>query len=206
MLIWSLIIIGAVLIDQITKILISVFLGREESLVIIDGVFRFTYVENEGAAFEMMDEHRWIFMVLSVIGIAAVLIYLWKFRPKSRFACVALSLIVGGGIGNMIDRVRLGYVIDFIDFYTFPNFWVWVFNAADSFICIGAGMIIVYLVADLVGEFRGARAKQKRLVANKAVAESADKSESVESAESAMSSTDTVDQTDSGDGNNGSNE
>ncbi|MBQ7383453.1 MAG: signal peptidase II, partial [Clostridia bacterium] len=157
MLVWILIIIGSVLLDQISKLLIAAFLSRDESLVVIDGIFRFTYVENRGAAFGMMDEHRWIFMVLSVVGIVAIFVYLWKFRPQSRFACVALSFIVGGGIGNMIDRVRLGYVIDFIDFYPFPNLWVWVFNVADSFVCVGAGMLIVYLLIDLVKEFRLAK-------------------------------------------------
>ncbi len=160
MLVWILIIIGAVLLDQVSKILVAEFLSREESLVIIKGVFRFTYVENRGAAFGMMDEHRWIFMVLSVVGIAAVFVYLWKFRPQSKLACVALSFIVGGGIGNMIDRVRLGYVIDFIDFYPFPKLWMWVFNVADSFVCIGAGMLILYLLMDLIKDIKVSRAQK----------------------------------------------
>jgi len=151
---WILLIAGVVLLDQLTKILVWSLMQVGESVDIIPNVFRFTYVQNEGAAFGMLAEHRWIFMVLSVIGIAAMLIYLWRFRPNSRLACTALSLIIGGGIGNMIDRVALGYVVDFLDFCAFPNLWMWVFNVADSCVCIGAGLLILWLVLDMVREVR----------------------------------------------------
>lgn len=160
MLIWILIMIGSVLLDQISKLLVDSFLSREESLDIIGGVLRFTYVENDGAAFGMLGDHRWVFMILSVLGIAAVLFYMWRYRPESKLACIALSFIVGGGVGNMIDRVRLGYVIDFIDFCAFPNLWMWVFNIADSFVCVGAGMLIFYLIMDIIKE--GKHEKLKR--------------------------------------------
>jgi len=154
MIMWILLIAGVVLLDQLTKILVWSLMQVGESVDIIPNVFRFTYVQNEGAAFGMLAEHRWIFMVLSVIGIAAMLIYLWRFRPNSRLACTALSLIIGGGIGNMIDRVVLGYVVDFLDFCAFPNLWMWVFNVADSCVCIGAGLLILWLVLDMVREIR----------------------------------------------------
>lgn len=150
MLVWILIAIGTVILDQVSKLLVIKFLDPEEPFVVIKGLFRFTYVENDGAAFGMLDDHRWVFMVLSVLGIAALCVYLWKFTPSSKLASVAVSFIVGGGIGNMIDRVRLGYVIDFIDFYAFPNVWKWVFNVADSFVCVGAAMLILYLVLDII--------------------------------------------------------
>ena len=164
MLIWILVIIGAVLLDQISKLLVVEFLSREEPLVLIKGVFRFTYVENDGAAFGMLDDHRWIFMVLSVIGISAVLFYLLKFKPQSRLACVSLSMIIGGGIGNMIDRVRLGYVIDFLDFCAFPDLWMWVFNVADAFVCVGGGLLMVYLVMDIIKEGKAAKAAKAAAV------------------------------------------
>ena len=69
MLIWSLIAVGIVVLDQVSKLLVVEYLDRTESLVVIKGLFRFTYVENDGAAFGMLDDHRWIFMVLSVLGI-----------------------------------------------------------------------------------------------------------------------------------------
>ena len=172
MLIWIVIIAATVLLDQISKILVVELLNREEPFVLIKGVLRFTYVENEGAAFGMLDDHRWVFMVLSVIGIAAVFAYLWKFRPDSKLACVSLSFIIGGGIGNMIDRIfRYGvdangetyhYVVDFIDFYAFPDIWMWVFNIADSFVCVGAGIMMVYLVMDIVKEYKKTSADKKQ--------------------------------------------
>ena len=152
MLIWSLIAVGIVVLDQVSKLLVVEYLDRTESLIVIKGLFRFTYVENDGAAFGMLDDHRWIFMVLSVLGILALCFYLWKFTPPSRLANVAITFVIGGGIGNMIDRVRLGFVIDFIDFYAFPNVWKWVFNVADSFVCIGAGLLMLYLVLDIIKE------------------------------------------------------
>ena len=158
MLVWILIIIGAVLLDQSSKLLVVAFLDREEPFVLIKGVFRFTYVENDGAAFGMLDDKRWVFMILSVLGIAAIFVYLWKFRPDSRLACIALSMIIGGGIGNMIDRVRLGYVIDFLDFCAFPNLWMWVFNVADSFVCVGGALLMLYIVIDTVKEAKATKA------------------------------------------------
>lgn len=158
MLVWILVAVGAVLLDQASKLLVVKFLDPEEPFVVIKGLFRFTYVENDGAAFGMLDDHRWVFMVLSVLGIAALCFYLWKFTPPSRLANVAISFIIGGGIGNMIDRVRLGYVIDFIDFYALPNVWKWVFNVADSFVCVGAGLLILYLVLDIIKDGKAKKA------------------------------------------------
>ena len=156
--IWILVIVASVLVDQISKLLVVRFLTEVGSVDVIPGIFRFTYVENRGAAFGMLSEHRWVFMVLSTVAIVALLIYLWKFRPDSGLACTAFSLIIGGGIGNMIDRVRLNYVIDFLDFCAFPKLWVWVFNVADACVCIGAGMLILWCVLAMVEE---ARAKKK---------------------------------------------
>ncbi|MBQ8332099.1 MAG: signal peptidase II [Clostridia bacterium] len=153
MLLWILMIVGSVLLDQVSKRLVVAFLMEKGSVDVIPNVLRFTYVENRGAAFGMLSEHRWIFMVVSTIAILAMLIYLWKFRPESKLACAAISLIVGGGIGNMIDRVYLDYVIDFIDFCAF-DFWVWVFNIADACVCVGGGLLLLWCVLSLIQESR----------------------------------------------------
>ena len=158
--IWGLIAIGIVVLDQVSKLLIVKYLDPTEPFVVIKGIFRFTYVENDGAAFGMLDDHRWVFMVLSVLGILALCFYLWKFTPPSRLANVAISFVIGGGIGNMIDRVRLGFVIDFIDFYAFPEIWKWVFNVADSFVCIGAGLLMLYLVLDIIKDGKEKKANE----------------------------------------------
>lgn len=157
--IWLLISAAVVLLDQATKLLTVHFLEVGESADLIGGVFRFTYVQNRGAAFGMLSNNRWIFMIISVLAIGGMLFYLWKYRPKSAWACVALSMIIGGGVGNMIDRVRLGYVIDMLDFYAF-DFWMWVFNVADACVCVGAGILFVWCLCSIVVESKAEKAKK----------------------------------------------
>ena len=152
MLIWIFVILAAVAADQLTKQLVLQFLDRNESLVVIPKLFRFTYVENRGAAFGMLDEHRWVFMVVSSVAIVLLFFYMFKFSGNSKLLRAGLSLIIGGGIGNMIDRVAYGYVVDFIDFYAFPEVWMWVFNVADACVCVGAGIVALYLIIDIVRE------------------------------------------------------
>ena len=91
----------------------------------------------------MLKDHRWVFMVLSTAAILGIYVCLWIFAKRSPLFCTGLALIVGGGIGNMIDRFRLGYVTDFIDL-RFINFAV--FNVADSFVCIGCAVLFLYLL------------------------------------------------------------
>ena len=196
MIIWLAIIIGAVVLDQVTKILAVTFLDPDSPFVLIDGVFSFTYVENEGAAFGMLSDHRWIFMVISCVAIIAMLIYLWKFRPQSKWACVAISFIIGGGIGNMIDRVRLGYVIDFLDFNALgEEIWPWVFNVADAFVCVGGAILLVWCVVSLIVELSA----EKKAKAVSAAGETAEKVEGGESAEKTENS-ENSEKTESNDG------
>ena len=143
--------------DQLTKWLIITYLP-EGGLPIINGVLRFTYVENTGAAFGILSEHRWLFISISAVAIAGMLWFLFVRKPESRLLGFSLVLLVGGGVGNMIDRVLLGYVIDFIDFHAFPGIWVWVFNVADTSITIGAGLLALYLITSTIDEARAAKA------------------------------------------------
>lgn len=162
MIVWILIIAGAVLLDQVSKILVVEFLDRDTPFVIIEGVFRFKYSENRGAAFGSFEEQRWVFMIASIIGIVGLCIYLFVFKPKSKLACTAISMVIGGGIGNMIDRIfRTGeiykgenVVVDFLDFYAFPDIWNAIFNVADSFVCIGAGLLILWCILSIIRESR----------------------------------------------------
>lgn len=143
------VIVGVVALDQVSKLLVLNFLYQDQ-IQVIPGVLNFTYVENRGMAFGLLSDHRWVFMVLSVLGILLVGYYLFRY-VKSTLGRVALALIVGGGIGNMIDRISLGFVVDFIDFCLF-DFWVWVFNLADAAVCIGAALFILELILELVRE------------------------------------------------------
>lgn len=173
MLVWILVIAGVVILDQLSKILMMNLLPNEEATIpIIKDFFHLTHVRNTGAAFGMFGEEneRWIFIVISTVGIIALFIYLWKFRPESKWACTALSMVIGGGIGNMIDRCfRVGevggeqrhYVFDFIDF---RGIWSYVFNVADAFVCVGAGILIVWCIYSFIQEVK--LEKQKKLAAD----------------------------------------
>ncbi len=143
--------VGIVFADQLTKWLAVIYLQGEPSFPLWKGVLHFTYAKNEGAAFGMLSNHRWVFMVFSALAILVLLFYLFYFRPKSRFVQITLAMIIGGGIGNMIDRCWLGYVIDFIDF-TLIDFAI--FNVADSFVTVGSFMLMGYLVKDIVKEMQ----------------------------------------------------
>ena len=161
------IMIGAIALDQLTKWLTVTCLEYRETVPLWQDVFHFTYERNEGAAFGMLSDHRWVFMVVSTVAIIGLLIYLFRFTPKSKIMQISLSMIAGGGIGNMIDRVYLGYVIDFID-VRLINFAV--FNIADSFVTVGAFLFMGYMIYDTVMEYK----REKETAAKKQEAENTD--------------------------------
>lgn len=118
---------------------------------IIKDVLHLTYIHNRGAAFGMMANSRWVFMIISSVAILLMAAYLYIGRAQSKLYTVSLAIIISGGIGNMIDRIAYGYVIDFIDFCLIDFY---VFNIADSFVCVGAGLLILALVLDIIKEAR----------------------------------------------------
>ena len=130
--------------DQITKLLISSNFKVGESKHIIGGLLDFTYVQNRGAAFGMLANQRWVFLLLTtaiIIGIC----WLWVKGYIDHFTGrMSAVLIVAGGIGNMIDRIALGYVVDFID--VSPLFDFAVFNVADCCVTVGAVIMAVYVL------------------------------------------------------------
>ena len=162
MLIWLMIISGIVFVDQLTKWLTVINIDLYGTIPLIKDVFHFTYVQNTGAAFSIFDEpdERWIFMSISTVAIIALSIYLWKKRNDSKLLGVALSFIVGGGIGNMIDRCLLGYVIDMLDFRII-NFAI--FNVADSFVCVGVGLFALQVILEEINTAK--QEKEKKLFA-----------------------------------------
>ena len=166
MLIWLMIIAGIIFLDQLSKWLTVINLGLGETFPLIEGVFHFTYVRNTGAAFSIFNEpdERWIFMSISTVAIIALSIYLWKNRKGSKLLCIALSFIVGGGIGNMIDRCILKYVIDMLDFRLI-NFAI--FNVADSFVCVGVGLFALAVILDEIKEVKKQKAAKLAAEAEK---------------------------------------
>ena len=155
---YSAIILGGILLDQLTKWLSVKFLTAVDTVPLIKGVLHLTYVENTGAAFGMLKDHRWVFILISTVTIVAFLAYLYLGHAESRLYGISFAMIISGGIGNMIDRLALGYVVDFIDFRLI-NFAV--FNGADSFVCVGAGLMILALILELKREAAAAKAKKE---------------------------------------------
>ena len=153
---YSSIIALGILLDQITKYLTSSFMELYQSIPIIKDVIHITYVQNTGAAFGMMKDSRWVFMISSTVMIIALLLYLYLGHAENRLYGASMAMIISGGIGNMIDRIALGYVVDFIDF-TLIDFAV--FNGADSFVCVGAGLLILALILDIVKEQKAEKEK-----------------------------------------------
>ena len=130
--------------DQISKYI--VYTAQPfESFNFIPYILNITYTTNTGASFGILKNHRWVFMSLSTVALvlmAASIIYLMrkKIKNKNMIISVALALMLGGGFGNMIDRVLRGYVVDFLEF-DFVNFAI--FNIADTFICIGSVLLCI---------------------------------------------------------------
>ena len=156
--VWLLISLAGILLDQVSKWLCMAYLKAVDSVTIIPGLLKLTYLENRGAAFGSFSEHRWVFMIFSTVAIIGVTVYLVAFSERSRLLRWSLALIISGGIGNMIDRISLGYVIDMIDFYVI---WPYIFNVADSFVCIGAGMIVLYCLLEMKKEWENHKEKTK---------------------------------------------
>ena len=146
MLKWTIISVVVIILDQITKAIATAKLVMFDPVAVMP-MFNFTLMHNEGAAFSFLSDaggwQRWFFTVLATIVSIAIFIWIKKLTPQEKGMAISLSLILGGAIGNLIDRVRFGYVVDFIDVYY--NDWHWpAFNIADSAIFVGAAIMIIY--------------------------------------------------------------
>lgn len=135
------IILGTYLLDQTSKAAVQLWMYQGESLPVIPGVFHLTYIHNPGAAFGLMAYQTPVLVTVSLIlmtGVALSYRYIKTGGPLLRYG---LSLVVGGALGNLTDRLRYGEVVDFLDFRIWP-----VFNLADVAIVIGAGLLILELI------------------------------------------------------------
>ncbi len=129
--------------DQVVKAVVSANIPLGDVIPAIPGIFHWTHFHNTGAAFSMLQGGRWLFAAVCLIGLAVTVILVVKKVLTNRFELWCLAAIFGGGIGNLIDRVRLGYVVDMIE-VEFMNFAV--FNVADAFISCGAVALVVYVL------------------------------------------------------------
>ena len=125
-----------VVIDRVTKLFFRSALSNGQSIKIIPNIFHLTLVRNSGSAFGLFRNQALFFIITSILVIGLIIFCVWRYRYKDIFMIVALGLILGGAVGNLIDRVLFGYVIDFLDFRIWP-----VFNIADSSITIGAAIL-----------------------------------------------------------------
>ena len=171
--------VGVIVLDQITKWVIALNLAptwpeqalRGDSVEIIKNFFDITHLKNPGMSFGLFGEdgQRWIFMIISPIALVAIGIYLFKFSKDRLLMKIGLASILGGGISNMIDRIFYGrsffdnpwtifeksfwnelfhgYVVDMFDFH---GIWNAVFNVADSFVCVGAAIVVCTLIYDII--------------------------------------------------------
>jgi signal peptidase II len=139
---------GAVVaLDQAAKALIDRYMDLHESHTLVEGLARLTYVQNRGAAFGVLSDANLpyqsvLFSIVSIVALGAIAMYAWKLPVTSRLPRTALALIMGGAVGNLLDRMRHGYVIDYVDVYWGRHHWP-AFNVADSAISIGVALLVL---------------------------------------------------------------
>ncbi|KGO35631.1 peptidase A8 [Desulfobulbus sp. Tol-SR] len=156
--IYSLVVLLAVVLDQVTKLWILRSFELYESREIIPGLFNLVYVTNPGAAFSFLADvdSPWrhsFFLGIGLFASIGLTLYYYKLRAAHRAYAVALGLIVGGALGNLIDRLRFGSVVDFLDFHLAGHHWP-AFNVADSAICVGA---VLFLITSFIEEKKTTR-------------------------------------------------
>jgi len=139
--------VAVVIVDQITKLWIMTTFALHEQLTVIPGFFDLVYVTNTGAAFGFLAGNKtWLRQAFFIaVAIAALIVIFFAYghlKKQSRFFVYALGLIAGGAVGNLIDRLRFGAVVDFLDFYLGTHHWP-AFNAADSAISVGVGLFLL---------------------------------------------------------------
>ena len=139
-----------IIIDQITKIAIDRSMQLYDSIPVVEHFFHITYVRNKGAAFSFLSNASWrlpFFITVSIIAAVVILIAFRKLRDDQKLAHVSLAMIFSGAVGNLIDRVRLGEVIDFLDVHWYMHHWP-AFNVADSLICVGVFLLALDMILE----------------------------------------------------------
>lgn len=135
-----------VVFDQITKILVSSNMNLFDSIEIIHGFFNLTYVQNTGAAWSILEGNMVFFYLISAVALV-MMVKFYQHPETDELSQWAMSLMIGGTLGNLLDRIRLQYVVDFFDFnifgYDFP-----VFNIADCFLCLGVAVLMLSFILE----------------------------------------------------------
>jgi len=148
---WGLVVAIAVGVsDQITKAIVSTTMGLQETIEVLPGFFNITYVRNKGAAFGILSRPGGVvgpyLLILASLLAIGFLVWIWlRERPSSLRDTASLGLILGGAVGNLVDRVKAGEVIDFLDFHLGPYHWP-AFNLADSAVTVGVLLFALRLI------------------------------------------------------------
>lgn len=133
------------ILDQATKLYIDRTMDLQESITLVENFFNITYLRNKGAAFGFLAQSSYrlpFFILVSVVAVAVILVVFYRLRLDQKLTAFSLSLIFSGALGNLIDRVRLGEVIDFLDAHWYGHHWP-AFNVADSAICVGVFLLAI---------------------------------------------------------------
>lgn len=140
-----LLIIAVLTVDQLSKIAIRQFLAEGDSIPVLGSFFQLTHYENDGAAFSTMSGQRALLILFPVVVVMGGAWFLWKhYRSSSRFLCLSVAAIIGGGLGNLIDRALFGQVTDMLSFRIFPP----IFNVADAAVVIGCFLLVICVLRE----------------------------------------------------------
>lgn len=149
-LLFSFIALVGLVADQLSKLYIDRSMQMFQSIPVIDGLFNITYVRNKGAAFSFLSHASWrlpFFIAISAVAAVVIVIAYNRLRNDQRLAQVSLAMIFSGAVGNLIDRVRRGEVVDFLDVYWRTYHWP-AFNVADSLICVGVALLALDMLRE----------------------------------------------------------
>ncbi|MFA6308420.1 MAG: signal peptidase II [Clostridia bacterium] len=141
--VWIIIILGITSVDQLLKYFVVANIQGGSSLVIIKDFFQLTYVENTGVAFSIFQNMNYV--LIPVMIVISVFVVRFLIKSKSNFMSLSLSFILGGALGNLIDRIFRGNVVDFLDFQIMGRHF-FIFNPADTFIVVGTALLAFYLI------------------------------------------------------------
>jgi len=140
-----LIVVASVItLDQLSKLWVGVNLPTTDKIVLLRGFLDLVHFENSGAIFGLFHSHAELFIALGVVASVAILVFLYYFLPATNVGIVSFALILSGAVGNLIDRIRFGYVIDFIGIHVQELFQWPAFNVADAALTVGIFMLIYY--------------------------------------------------------------
>jgi len=140
-------------VDQSTKALVVKSFSLGETREFLNGLIDFVYVKNSGGAWGFLSGKTWVLLCFTILVMVICVVILFKYGKNNKLLFWAISLVLFGGIGNMIDRIfRGGFVVDFLHFEFWPQFPV--FNIADCGIVVGTGLLILYFVLDMINDYK----------------------------------------------------